>query len=82
MLQLLLKIGTTFDQMFMWPEQHYYATFWSQKMSALHCSSFSQKSPNCRLVYFLYRQKNTLTSSKFKNQTNDIFKLLGYNYNY
>ena len=51
-------------------------------MSALYCSGFSQKSPNCRLVDFLYRQKNTLTSSKFKNQTNEIFKLLGYNYNY
>ena len=48
----------------------------------LHCSDVLQIFPNYGLVYLRSVKLRTLRANKFKNQTNDIFKLLGHNCNH
>lgn len=78
-INVTVVIQTTLDQIFMAPQQICYAAFRSQKMSTLHWGGFSQKFPNCLLGMLFVASKKTSTSDKFKNQTIDIFKILGYN---
>ena len=80
-INVTVVIQTTLDHIFMAPQQIYYVAFRSQKNehSPLGWLDFHKNSLIACLVYFLQHQKKTSTSNKFKNQTNDIFKILGYN---
>ena len=74
--QLLRKIGTTLDRMYIYLSTAALLSSVSlKKISALHLRAFSQKFPNGCLLHFGRFQIQTLTPNGCKNQSNDTFKV-------
>ena len=58
------------------------SVWFTQKISALHLSAFLQNSLIVACFTFGRLKIQILTPNRFKNQTNDKFKLLGHNYDH
>ena len=79
---MLHHIGTALDEMFYVFTVVLLSTFLTIKNWLFYLSGFSQKFPNCGLLYFWQFKFRTLTPSRFNNQTNDRLKPLGHNWNH